>query len=94
MLVRWDKDNTETFVKRIELRYEDMAEAHLFFYQPDSELEFITLNQTAIANRNMEELQAKERDASASRDYPGATKLQGARRLLLSTLARELARHR
>lgn len=65
VLVRWDKDNTETFVKRIELRYEDMAEAHLFFYQPDSELEFITLNQTAIANRNMEELQAKHAAALA-----------------------------
>ena len=42
----------------------------------------------------LEELQAKERDASASRDYHGATKLQGERRLLLSTLASELARHR
>ena len=42
----------------------------------------------------LEELQAKERDASASRDYHGATKLPGERRLLLSTLASELARHR
>ena len=63
--VRWDHDDTQTFVKKIELRYEDMspetaehAVTNHFFYQPDSELEFIQLNHVELARRAVADLEA------------------------------------
>ena len=56
--VRWDKDDSETFVKRIELRYENMADANHFFYNPDSELEYIKHNQASIARKAVADLEA------------------------------------
>lgn len=56
--VRWDKDDSETFVKKIELRLENMADANHFFYNPDSELEYIQHNQAALARKRVADLEA------------------------------------
>jgi hypothetical protein len=56
--IMWDKDDSETFVKKIELRLENMADANHFFYNPDAELEYIQHNQAALARKRVADLEA------------------------------------
>lgn len=49
--VRWDDDDTATFVHVSSLRFAEPDEAQLHFFIPDADPEYIRLNQTELARR-------------------------------------------